>query len=153
MSPLLFLAIAVAGGVGAALRLSVDGVVGSWLRRRADGQVRRRAHGWARAAAGQRASPALPWGTITVNVTGSIALGVVLGLGAGQWVNAAWVAILGAGLLGGYTTLSTASLETVRLLQQGRLGAALANGLGVLAVTVVGAGLGFGVGFAITALG
>lgn len=152
MSPLIFLAVAFAGGVGAALRLCVDGVVGSWASGRASGRLSGRARDRARAATDERAGVALPWGTITVNVTGSLALGLVLGLSAGHWMGSAWVSICGVGLLGGYTTLSTASIETVRLLQQGRLRAALVNSLGVLGVTVLGAALGFAGGFGLTTL-
>jgi CrcB protein len=47
--------------------------------------------------------------------------------------------VLGSGLLGGYTTFSTASVETVRLLQQRRPGASLLYGVGVLVLSVAAA--------------
>ena len=48
-------------------------------------------------------------------------------------------AIIGVGFCGGYTTFSTASVETVRLLQRGRYWAGLGNAFGTLAVTVAAA--------------
>ncbi|WP_232536685.1 fluoride efflux transporter FluC [Curtobacterium aurantiacum] len=49
------------------------------------------------------------------------------------------VAVLGTGVMGGYTTFSTASFETVRLARSGRITAAAANGLGMLIVSVAAA--------------
>lgn len=127
MTPVLFALVALAGGLGAAVRLLMDGLI----RERRPGSV-------------------LPWGTITINVSGSLLLGVLLGLAAGSWVGAEWVRIVGVGFLGGFTTFSTASFETVRLLQQRRLGAALLNGFGVLLLAVLAAGLGYWAGYAVT---
>ncbi len=73
-----------------------------------------------------RLSPAFPAGTLTVNVLGSLAIGVVL-----QWAQAnptssgPWRALLAAGFCGGFTTFSTFSAETVTLLEQGEAGKAL----------------------------
>lgn len=122
MTPVVFVLVALAGGAGAAARLLVDGTV----RTRWGGD--------------------LPWGTVTVNLTGSLLLGVVTGLAAEQLLPGSLGLVLGAGLLGGYTTFSTASLETVRLLQEGRWVPAVTNGLGVLVVAVCAAGLGLWIG-------
>ena len=54
--------------------------------------------------------------------------------------------IIGTGFLGGFTTFSTASLETVRLLGRGRRLAGTACGLGMLVCAVAAAALGFAVG-------
>lgn len=80
-----------------------------------------------------------PWGTNTVNVTGSFLLGMVTAR-AGQL--GAWGTVIGAGLLGGYTTFSTASLETVILATGRRTLPALANSLGMLAACVAAAAAG-----------
>lgn len=123
MTPLLFVSVAVAGGLGAASRLLLDGLI----------RARTRGSG-------------LPWGTIAINLSGSLLLGVLLGLAAGLWVSPEWMQILGVGFLGGYTTFSTASFETVRLLQERRRGAALFNGIGVLVAAAAAAGLGYWLG-------
>lgn len=122
MTPLLFIAIAAAGGAGAALRLLVDGLV-----RRGRATV-------------------LPVGTLVINVTGSFALGVVTAIAADGLLPAPIALVLGAGLLGGYTTFSTASFETVRLVQQRRWLAALAVGVGMLALSLAAAAAGLALG-------
>ncbi|WP_300678254.1 fluoride efflux transporter CrcB [Nocardioides sp.] len=69
----------------------------------------------------------LPWGTLTVNVVGSFVLGLVAALVAGgTW--ATWTqSLLGAGFCGALTTFSTFSYDTVRLAEDGRRQAAVAN--------------------------
>lgn len=104
MSPALFVLLSLAGGAGAAARLALDGAV--------------------RARFGAR----LPWGTIAVNLSGSLLLGGLTGLVA-DGLDPAVLAVAGSGFLGGYTTFSTASFETVRLLQAGRPAAAVASGV------------------------
>jgi CrcB protein len=120
--PLVFALICLAGGVGSALRLLVDGAIRA------------------------RVGAAYPVGTTVINVTGSLGLGLLTGAAAHAGLPHDLLLILGGGLLGGYTTFSTASLETVRLAQAGRIAAALANGLGTLVVSVAAAGLGIAVG-------
>ncbi|KQO48185.1 MULTISPECIES: fluoride efflux transporter CrcB [unclassified Frigoribacterium] len=122
MSPLLVVAVAAAGGIGAAARFVVDGLVKD------------------------RLGAAYPWGTTVINVSGSFALGLLTGLALQAVVAPEWKAVLGTGLLGGYTTFSTASVETVRLLAAGRRGAAIANGLGMLVACVGVASLGLWLG-------
>lgn len=121
MTPGLFVLVAVAGGVGAVLRFVLDGAV--------------------RDALGGR----WPWGTTLINVSGSFLLGLLTGL-AGRGLPPGLLAVLGIGLLGGYTTFSTASVETVRLLQQRRIAASLIHGVGVLAATIGAALLGLALG-------
>ena len=122
MNALTVLAISLAGGVGAAARLLVDGVVRA------------------------RVPASFPVGIMLVNVTGSLLLGLITGLALGGLVAPAWQLILGGGLMGGYTTFSTASYETVRFVQDGRYAAALTNGLGMLVASVLAAGLGLWLG-------
>ena len=122
MTPLLFLAVAAAGGVGAAARFFLDGVVRS------------------------RLGGTFPLGTFIINVSGSILLGLITGLALNHLLAPEWSLLLGVGLLGGYTTFSTASFDTVRLAQARRYLAALANGAGMLLAAVGGAALGLWAG-------
>ncbi|GIT78347.1 hypothetical protein LLS1_00160 [Leifsonia sp. LS1] len=122
MTPVLVLAVAVAGGLGAVARLVLDGVTRSLVRVN------------------------FPLGTTVINVTGSFLLGLVTGLALANGLPAEWRAILGTGFLGGYTTFSTASYETVRLAQQRRHRAALFNGVGMLLLALAAAGLGLWLG-------
>lgn len=115
-SPTLFLAIAAAGGVGAALRLIVDGTIRSTWKL------------------------PFPLATIIINVTGSFVLGLLTGLADTAGLPREWLLIAGGGLMGGYTTFSTASVETVRLMAEKRWAAGLINGAGML-LLAVGAGV------------
>lgn len=116
MNPLLFVGAALAGGVGAVLRYLVDLGV---------------AH-----LAGRR----FPWGILLVNLSGSFVLGVVTtALPEGAF-------LLGAGLLGGYTTFSTAMLDTVALWRDGERPASAFNAIGMLLLGLVAAGLGLALG-------
>ncbi|CAL9461277.1 fluoride efflux transporter CrcB [Streptomyces sp. enrichment culture] len=74
-----------------------------------------------------------PWGTLTVNVLGSLVLGVL----AGAAVASPAYALLGTGLCGALTTYSTFSYETLRLTRTGSARYAAAN-----AVVTVAASLG-----------
>jgi CrcB protein len=115
------LLVAVGGGVGAALRFVLDGVVKARVRR-------------------------FPIGTMVINVSGSLVLGFVTGLGEAGTIAAPMVAVLGTGMMGGYTTFSTASVETVQLLRTGKTRLAVLNGLGMLVVSVGAAALGLWLG-------
>jgi CrcB protein len=61
-----------------------------------------------------------------------------------------WQLIAGTGLLGGYTTFSTASFETVRLIEDRRYLAAALNGFGMLITGTAAAVLGFAAASALT---
>lgn len=114
MNVLIILLLGLAGGLGAGTRFVVDGLVRSTLR------------------------TALPVATIAINVTGSFLLGLVAGAVIVHAAPPELQAIAGTGFLGGYTTFSTASFETVRLIQSRRTGLALLNGIGT-AVAAIGA--------------
>jgi CrcB protein len=101
-----------AGATGAVARFVLDG----WIKSR-----------WR--------SP-FPWGTVLINVTGSLLLGILAGLVLFGGQPAVWQTVVGTGFCGGYTTFSTASFETVRLVQQHRPGLALLNALGSLVTSV-----------------
>lgn len=114
--------VALAGGLGAVARFVLDGLVRS------------------------RFASAFPLGTVVINVTGSFVLGVVTGLALGHVVADEWRLVVGTGFCGGYTTFSTASFETVRLVEQRRTGLALLNAVGTVVVTVGVAALGLWLG-------
>ena len=76
-----------------------------------------------------------PWVIFVINVTGSALLAAVPLLPLARRVP--WVAVfLGTGILGGYTTMSAASVDTFTLLDEGHLTLALAYSLGTLGAAV-----------------
>lgn len=119
MTPLIFLLASAAGGVGATLRYAADVGVTRLLGRR------------------------FPWGIVIVNITGSFALGLV----TSAIPDAAFV--VGAGLLGGYTTFSTAMLDTIALWKDGERPASVLHLLGTFAASVIAALAGLAVGAAL----
>lgn len=70
-----------------------------------------------------RHESAFPWGTLTVNIAGSLLLGLLAGLPAGRAASA----LLGTGFCGALTTYSTFSYETLYLARSGLRRHALAN--------------------------
>ena len=122
MTPVLFFVLALAGGVGASLRYVADGIIRS------------------------KAPAGYPWPTTLINLSGSLALGFLTGLAMDSRLPTDLLAVLGTGLLGGYTTFSTASYETIQLIRDRRYAAALGNGLGLAAIAVAAAWLGLWLG-------
>ncbi|WP_159703833.1 fluoride efflux transporter CrcB [Arthrobacter sp. 18067] len=110
--------LALAGGVGAAVRFVVDGLIRA------------------------RLNTAFPWGTVAINISGSLLLGALAGFVMRGQAPESLLLVLGTGFLGGYTTFSTASLETIRLVQSGRTALAIINGLGTMALSVLAAAAG-----------
>lgn len=96
--------------------------------------------GWVQRAFGP--VQGFPLGTLVVNVTGSLLIGLLAGLVLFRHLPGAGARLfLVVGLLGGYTTFSAFSLETVVLLRAGQVSAALLNvalqvGLGLAATAV-----------------
>lgn len=83
-----------------------------------------------------------PWATFAINVSGSAILGLVAGLFLNQPHDAAkrnWYLLFGSGFCGGFTTFSTFSLETLELLQRGKLTAACGYVLGSVLAGLAGA--------------
>lgn len=82
----------------------------------------------------RRATTAFPWGTFVVNVTGAFVLGLLFTLLTERIVVAPWFrSTLTIGFLGAYTTFSTLSLETFRLIEDGAYLLGFANSVGSLA--------------------
>jgi CrcB protein len=119
------LLVCAAGGLGAAIRLVLDGLIRTRIR------------------------STYPVATTIINLTGSLLLGLLTGLASGHVLPEAWWIIAGSGLLGGYTTFSTASFQTVSLVEDRRYLAATLNGLGALLVCTGAAAAGLIIGLAI----
>ncbi len=87
-----------------------------------------------------------PWGTLVVNVAGSLVLGVLLGAASRGGVPPALVAALGTGFCGALTTYSTFGAETVRLAEDGERRLAALNAVVSIAAGLAAAALGWAVG-------
>lgn len=117
-----YLGVAIAGAVGAVVRYLAD---------RAVQQTR---------------YTVFPFGTLLVNVTGSFLAGVVLGLALYHGLSSTTAVVIGIGFLGSYTTLSTFSFESVRLLESGAAPLGLANVVGSVVAGLLAAGAGLALG-------
>lgn len=112
--------------MGAALAVALGGAAGSLAR-------------FYLVVALRRVDAVFPWGTLLVNVLGSFLIGAAWAWFLARPDTPEWVRVgLMTGVLGGYTTLSSVSLETVLLLESGAYWTAAANvaanvGLGLLA--------------------
>ena len=78
--------------------------------------------------------PNFPYGTLTVNLVGGLAMGVLAGILARHPNSEAWRLLLSVGVLGGFTTFSSFSLDTIALIERGSIGTAL----GYVLVSVIG---------------
>ena len=120
----LFLAVAAGGLVGAPSRYLLD-----------------------RAITG-RAESDRPWGTFVINVTGSLLLGFLTGLTMTGHLSEVGKALLGTGFCGAYTTFSTFTFESVRLLEDGRIVDAVGNVVISVALGLAAAAAGLAIGLA-----
>jgi CrcB protein len=91
-----------------------------------------------------RRSDPLPVGTLVVNASGSLLLGVLTGLSLYHGLGPHLLAVIGIGFCGGYTTWSTASWETIHLLHTGHRTGAVVYTLSSLALCLVAATAGIG---------
>jgi len=99
-----------------------------------------------------RAPGAFPWGTLFVNVVGSLAIGLIAGFGetAMRWQLPLMVRqFIMIGILGGYTTFSSFSLQTLMLARNGAWLLAGLNAAASVLLCVMAAWLGFTLALAI----
>jgi fluoride exporter len=89
---------------------------------------------------------AFPYGTLAVNLTGSFVVGLLVGLGDARGLASEARLFLVTGFLGGYTTFSAFSVETVRLAEQSGLTTAAINVATSVGVGLVAAFFGLAVG-------
>jgi fluoride exporter len=94
----------------------------------------------------QRLGPNFPWGTLFVNVSGSFAIGIAAAFVAANAKTPAAQAtrdFVMIGLLGGFTTFSAFSLQTLQLLRQHAFGLALANAVSSVLVCLAAVWIGY----------
>jgi CrcB protein len=121
MTVWLWLAIAVIGGVGAIGRFVIDAIIAG------------------------RVGRDFPVGTLTINVTGTLALGILVGAGA----NGNLYLLAGTATMGSYTTFSTWMLETYRLAEDAEARPAVINAILSLLLGLGAALLGRTIGLAL----
>ncbi len=114
------LGVMLAGAVGAPARLLVDQMVSA------------------------RRPGRFPWGTFVVNASGALLLGVITGVALYHGLGDVPKTVIGTGFFGAFTTFSTFSFETVRLVEEGEGRAAVRNLTGSLIVGLLAAALGLG---------
>jgi CrcB protein len=95
---------------------------------------------------GPAADTAVPWHTFAVNVTGAFVIGLLLVVAARQGWPGWWRPLLAVGVLGGYTTFSTFSLEVVELAMRGNLLLASGYAAGSLVAGIAGCAAGIALG-------
>ncbi|WP_221585020.1 CrcB family protein [Microbacterium sp. G2-8] len=108
---ILALGVALAGGVGAGLRWLADVGLRRWRRR------------------------GFPWPILLVNVVGCFTLAFLTGSGA--LISADLQTVVGTGLLGGFTTFSTVSVDAAEMWRQRRYRGAIGNAAGTLLLCIV----------------
>ena len=103
--------------------------------------VRYGLNGWV----SHRFGESFPWGTLTVNVVGSLAVGVLYfacGPDSPVIVSATTRQFLLAGILGGFTTFSSFSIQTLNLLKDGEIVAVCGNVIGSVLLGLLAAFVG-----------
>jgi CrcB protein len=110
--------------------LFVAGALGAPARYLLDGFVQSRTH------------RVFPWGTFVVNVSGSFVLGIITGWALYHGLGNLPHVAIGTGFCGAFTTFSTFSYETVRLLEEGSVLASTLNALGSVAAGMIAAAAG-----------
>ncbi len=88
-----------------------------------------------------------PWGTFVINVVGALLLGLLVALTTERLLpHPNWRIALGIGFLGSFTTFSTYTYETVKLAEDGAIGLALLNSVGMLSLGLIAAASGLALG-------
>lgn len=103
---LTYVLVAAGSAIGGTLRFWLSGLIAAWV-----GQT-------------------FPWGTLVINVTGSVAIGLFATLTAPEgrlFIPGEWRQFFMIGVCGGYTTFSSFSLQTLALAQDGEWAAVAAN--------------------------
>ena len=120
-----WLLVGIGGGLGAMARHGVNTLVQRWL-----------------------LDATFPLGIFLINVIGSAAIGVIAGLAATARVNISQEArtFVVVGVLGGFTTFSSFSLDTLTLIRGGHAGLALWNVAGQVILSLIAVALGYRVG-------
>lgn len=114
--------VALGGAIGATARYMVTNWMTSWF------------------------GPDFPWGTFFANISGSFLIGIVLVLVEGGSLSAEVRLLVAVGILGGYTTFSSFSHESLQLITSGAILATILNIFGQLALGLIFVYLGAVVG-------
>jgi CrcB protein len=125
VTPAIVLGLMVAGAIGAPARYLLDGLIQD------------------------RTESVFPWGTFAINVSGSLLLGLITGAALYHSFPNTPKVWLGTGFCGAFTTFSTFSFETVRLLEEGAMTDAFGNALGSLIVGTLAAAAGLAIAAAL----
>jgi CrcB protein len=120
-----------------AIGLIVAGALGAPARYLLDGFVQDHTEG------------AFPWGTFVINVSGSFVLGLITGAALYHAFPNTPKVWLGTGFCGAYTTFSTFTFETIRLLEEGAVSDAFRNAVASLLTGALFAGIGLAVAAAL----
>lgn len=123
LSRVRLLLICLGGAVGTAARYAVGGLAARWL------------------------GPDFPYGTLVVNVLGSLLIGIIQQIGLGTLLIPETLRLaLTIGVMGGFTTYSSFSYETLRLLESGSWTQAVTNIVLTTALCLLACGLGLAAG-------
>lgn len=125
MTLTIFVGLLIAGSVGAPARYLLDGFVQD------------------------RTEGAFPWGTFVINVSGSLLLGFITGAALYHAFPSSPKIWLGTGFCGAYTTFSTFTFETIRLLEEGAVADAFFNTIASLLTATAAAAVGLALAVAL----
>jgi CrcB protein len=98
-----------------------------------------------------RTGAVFPWGTLVINLTGSLVLGLFVGMRDGDHftIRPGWTQLFAIGFLGAYTTFSTFTVETMALVSLRSVLLAVGNVIGSVALGLAAAAAGLILGRAL----